>query len=541
MSHPDERGAQGHISKPKAGICRKTALPISAFLIASLIAVVIWPTVTVLKEEQPLPLIGFLLLFRLNALFLLFHIFGYWLYRCIGGIYSEKAESAKARITRQPHVSILVPIRDEPVNLVRRMLLHLRAVRYDNYSVVLINNGGMPTKRQFNELLADTKLHATLIQKKDSTGHKGGALNAGLKAIPKDSEYVLVLDVDQAPRPLILQSLVPILEQDNRLAFVQAPQRFANSTNSLISTAYCFKLRVFYDHLCNGMAATGSLFFSGTNALFRKTALDEVGGFDERSLTEDIRTSIQLHRRGWLGEYYSDAVAVGYAPFDLYSYYRQQRRWAIGTFQNYIYTLRLFFTRPTSLSFEQWIMYLGWNGTFYLQSLTCVFFLLSSIVFLRADLTRWMRFTDGIALAASLLTVIAIAASQRRATHSSIATLLISYVIFFGDFIVHLRALSELLFRKKLDFEVTSKEAKTSRQIPLANLYSHVFLVLCVIVAIAVTPSSGRSEWRIVWPFLFILQSLGVILVIVIEALQDKSRQSRWLRQRSRQQEGVLR
>ena len=422
------------------------------------------------------------------------------------------------------------------------MLQNLREVRYDNYSIFLVNNGSMPTKQQFSELLAETKLRATVVQKKDFTGHKGGALNAGLKALPKDSVYVLVLDVDQAPRPHILESLVPVLEQDNRLAFVQAPQQYANSAYSLIAAAYCFKQRVFYDHLCAGMAATGSLFFCGTNALLRKSALDEIGGFDERSLTEDVRTSVQLHEHGWLGDYYSGTVAVGYAPFDLYSYYRQQRRWAIGTFQNYAHTLRLFFSRRKPLSFEQWIMYLGWNGTFYFLSLARTFFFLSSIVFLRADLSRLMGFTDGIALEASLLTLTAVAASERRANHSSIATLLVSNAVFFGDFIVYLGALLEFLFRKNLDFEVTSKIAKTSRQIPWATLYSYVFITSCMLAAIVAIPSkSGYSEWRIVWPCIFILQSLGMILVIIFEALPDKSEQSRRLQQWLQRRGGVLR
>jgi cellulose synthase/poly-beta-1,6-N-acetylglucosamine synthase-like glycosyltransferase len=516
---------KGTYVQPKAGVYRKTALPVFAVLVISILVIVVWPTVRLLEEEQPTPLIGFLLIFRLNVLFLLFHILGYWFYRCVGSAHAKKGKSAMT-MARGPHVSILVPIRDEPVSLVRRMLLHLREVKYDSYSVFIVHNGTVPTEQQFDELLAETKLPVTIIHKKDLTGYKGGALNTALQALPQDSVYVLVLDVDHAPRPLILQSLVPILERDDRLAFVQAPQRHANSANSLISAAYCFKSRVFYDHLCTGMAATSSLFFTGTNALFRKAALDEIGGFDETSLTEDIRTSVYLHEHGWLGDYYSGTVAIGYAPFDLHSYYRQQRRWAIGTFQNFTYALRLFSSRPVSLSFDQWLLYLGWSGTFYLQALTCNFLLLSSIVFLETDLSRWLGFTDGIALGASLLTVIVVAVSERRVTHSSIASLLMSYIVFFGDFIVHLEALLEFLFKGELAFEVTNKIAKTNRQIPLINLCSHVFLALCTAVAIVFAPSkSGGSGLKMVWPCLFLLQSLGMILVIVAEALPDRGGQ----------------
>ena len=386
--------------QPEARVHRKIALLTLVLLAICMLVVVVWPTVILLDNGQSVVLIAFLVIFRLNAFFLLFHVLGYWLYRCVGGsvhIHATRSKSV-ATIASGPHVSIVVPIRDEPVSIVRRMLLHIREIEYDNYSVFIVHNGDVPTSRQFSELLVEAKLQANVIHKKDLAGYKGGALNTALYALPENAVYVLVLDVDHAPRPLILQSLVPILQQDDRLAFVQAPQRHENAASSLISTAYCYKSRVFYDHLCAGMAATKSLFFTGTNALFRKAALDEIGGFDEASLTEDIRTSLNLHARGWLGDYYSGTVAIGYAPFDLYSYYRQQRRWAIGTFQNCQYALRLLLSRPGSLSIEQWILYLGWSGTFYLQGVTCNFLLLSSIVLSLTDVSRWMGFTDGIAL-----------------------------------------------------------------------------------------------------------------------------------------------
>ena len=64
-------------------------------------------------------------------------------------------------------------------------------------------------------------------------------------------------------------------------------------------------------------------------------------GFDESSLTEDVRTSLQLHARGWQSVYFPGPVADGFPPMDLRAYQKQLRRWAIGTFQNWKYAFFL--------------------------------------------------------------------------------------------------------------------------------------------------------------------------------------------------------
>jgi cellulose synthase (UDP-forming) len=64
--------------------------------------------------------------------------------------------------------------------------------------------------------------------------------------------------------------------------------------------------------------------------VFRRSALEEVGGFPLESVTEDFELSIRLHERGWRSRYVPEVLAHGLGPEDMASYVSQQQRWSRG-------------------------------------------------------------------------------------------------------------------------------------------------------------------------------------------------------------------
>ncbi len=74
----------------------------------------------------------------------------------------------------------------------------------------------------------------------------------------------------------------------------------------------------------------GSIFCCGTNVLFRRSALEQAGGFPTHSVTEDFELSVALHERGWRSVYVPEVLASGLGPEDMASYVSQQQRWARG-------------------------------------------------------------------------------------------------------------------------------------------------------------------------------------------------------------------
>lgn len=70
------------------------------------------------------------------------------------------------------------------------------------------------------------------------------------------------------------------------------------------------------------------MFCCGTNVVFRRTALESVGGFPENSVTEDFELSVWFHEAGWRSSYVPEVLASGLGPEDLGSYVTQQHRWS---------------------------------------------------------------------------------------------------------------------------------------------------------------------------------------------------------------------
>jgi cellulose synthase (UDP-forming) len=81
----------------------------------------------------------------------------------------------------------------------------------------------------------------------------------------------------------------------------------------------------------NGKNKFNAMFWVGTNAIFRKSAIDEIGGVIEHS-SEDVLTAYKLHENGWKSIYFAEVLATGLAPDTLEAYYKQQERWAGGGF-----------------------------------------------------------------------------------------------------------------------------------------------------------------------------------------------------------------
>jgi cellulose synthase (UDP-forming) len=90
---------------------------------------------------------------------------------------------------------------------------------------------------------------------------------------------------------------------------------------------------VFYDVMMPGKDRLNAAFWCGSSAIVRRTALEEVGGVETRTVTEDMHTSMQLHAAGWRTVYDSRELAIGIAPHDAGGFLVQRSRWAQGALQ----------------------------------------------------------------------------------------------------------------------------------------------------------------------------------------------------------------
>ncbi|MEU6315050.1 cellulose synthase catalytic subunit [Streptomyces sp. NPDC047014] len=161
-------------------------------------------------------------------------------------------------------------------------------------------------------------------------GHlkKAGNLNHALTL--SGAEFVAILDADFAPRPDFLHHLVPYLA-DPAVGIVQSPQCFdTDEAMSWIQRAAGSAQEWFFRWIQPSRDASDAAICCGSNAVYRRAALDAAGGFARLDHSEDLYTGLALHERGFRTLYVPVLVAKGTSPDAVTSYVNQQYRWAMG-------------------------------------------------------------------------------------------------------------------------------------------------------------------------------------------------------------------
>lgn len=210
---------------------------------------------------------------------------------------------------------------------------------------------------------------ASYVRRLSSNGAKAGNINHAL-SIAK-GEFFVILDADFVPKENLVVEMLPFFAHDD-VAFVQSPQAYGNLT-TVVARGAAYMQTVFYRFIQPGRNRFNAAFCVGTNVMFRRRAIDDVGGVCTDSKSEDVWTSLRLHERGWRSVYLSDVLAIGEAPETIEAYSKQQLRWATGGFEILLQHNPL--SPRRRLTPDQRIQYLV-TATFYLTGICPLLLLL---------------------------------------------------------------------------------------------------------------------------------------------------------------------
>jgi cellulose synthase (UDP-forming) len=220
-------------------------------------------------------------------------------------------------------IDVFITVYGEPLSVVRRTTSAALAMRGEHTTWIL-DDGGSDAVR---DLAAE--IGARYIRRLGNNGQKAGNVNHALALT--NGEYFAIFDADFVPNEDFLYETVPFFI-DSNVAFVQTPQTYGNIKN-LVSSGAGFMQSVFYRFIQPGRNRFNAAFCVGTNVIFRRTAIEDVGGMYTGSKSEDVWTSLLLHERGWRSVYIPVTLAVGDAPETVEDYTKQQLRWASGGFE----------------------------------------------------------------------------------------------------------------------------------------------------------------------------------------------------------------
>ncbi|GAB3917425.1 glycosyltransferase [Larkinella terrae] len=225
----------------------------------------------------------------------------------------------------------------EPHEMIVKTLETIQAIRYP-HTTYLCDEANDPYLRQVCERLGVR--HVTRTVKKDA---KAGNINNALQQAT--GEICLVLDPDHIPAPNFLDQVLPYFE-DPQIGFVQCVQAYYNRKESLVAYGAAQQTYSFYGPMMICMSNYGTAQAIGANCTFRRAALDSIGGH-AAGLSEAMHTAMQLHAQGWESVYVPQPLSYGLVPSTLSAYYKQQLKWARGTFELLLVTYPRLFSRMT--------------------------------------------------------------------------------------------------------------------------------------------------------------------------------------------------
>lgn len=241
-----------------------------------------------------------------------------------------------------PHVDVYLPTCGEPLDVLANAYRAVTAVRWPGRLDIWVLDDAAR-----GEVADLARSHGFRYVARPDRGHlkKAGNLNHALTL--STGELIAVLDADFTPRHDFLHHLVPYLA-DPQVGIVQSPQCFDTSPEmGWIQRAAGSAQEWFFRWIQPARDAADAAICCGSNAVYRRSALDEAGGFAKLDHSEDMYTGLELYRLGHRTLYVPVLVAKGTSPESPHAFASQQYRWAMGN-------LRLLVTRDLARAGAPW-------------------------------------------------------------------------------------------------------------------------------------------------------------------------------------------
>jgi cellulose synthase/poly-beta-1,6-N-acetylglucosamine synthase-like glycosyltransferase len=171
----------------------------------------------------------------------------------------------------------------------------------------------------------------TYLHRDNREGFKAGALQEGLK--PATGEFVAIFDADFIPPADFLRRTVPYFANPE-IGMVQTRWSYVNRSYSTLTEVEAILLDGHFAIEHSSRFRSGLFFnFNGTAGIWRRTAIEDAGGWQHDTLTEDTDLSYRAQIRGWKFLYLPEIDCPSELPVEMNAFKSQQARWAKGLMQ----------------------------------------------------------------------------------------------------------------------------------------------------------------------------------------------------------------
>ena len=246
-----------------------------------------------------------------------------------------------------PKITIQLPMYNE-MYVAERIIETAAAFDYprDKFQIQVLDDSTDETKDIIAAKVAElaaTGLNIQHIHRIDRTGYKAGALDDAMDRV--QGEFIAIFDADFVPDKDFLIRTMPYFKEG--IGVVQSRWGHLNKTYSLLTELQAFGLNGHFAIEQGGRNASGHFInFNGTAGIWRKTCIEEAGGWEHDTLTEDLDLSYRAQMRGWKFKYLEDVESPAELPITMSALKSQQHRWMKGGAECFIKMWKSLITFP---------------------------------------------------------------------------------------------------------------------------------------------------------------------------------------------------
>ena len=254
----------------------------------------------------------------------------------------RKRPGPRGTFDELPVVTVQLPVFNEQY-VVERLIRTVAKMDYpaDRLEIQVLDDSTDETTaiaRQCVDELRRSGLDIALIHRKTRTGYKAGALAEGLRVAR--GELIAIFDADFLPPPDFLNKTIPHFVEP-QVGMVQTRWGHLNQDYSILTRVQAIYLDGHFVMEHGARSRSGLFFnFNGTAGVWRRACIDEAGGWQHDTLTEDLDLSYRAQLAGWRFVYLEDTVTPAEIPVEVNAWKLQQFRWAKGSVQTAKKTLK---------------------------------------------------------------------------------------------------------------------------------------------------------------------------------------------------------
>lgn len=264
----------------------------------------------------------------------------------------------------------MVPAHNEAC-VIEKTIENILKIDYENFDVIVIDDRSTDDTSAVVQKLAEKyEKVRCLIREQSAFPGKSAVLNDALKMT--NSEAVLVFDADAKVESDFISKLLPVFEPDN-VGAVQAQKRIINAKQNLLTRCQ-YNEMIFDTYVQIGRdAVKGAVELRGNGELIKRKAIDNIGGWNEETITDDLDMSTRLHINGWDIRFCPDAIVFEEAVLTYTALIKQRRRWVEGSIRRYLeFAKEIFTSKDMSLR-------CGFDLIVYLSEFLLPFWMVSEV------------------------------------------------------------------------------------------------------------------------------------------------------------------